>query len=524
MIHHLNWTFLLLGVVCLMTVSNIYTQVLAKSVRPLTRREASWIVSRDNSTGWRDPLYLETTINGVLKPTAKRTIYHPTGLIMQSDATVVTQDTLIVGDQLIDGETGKLYQVVDEPTRHIDSKNAVLAYWTYRLREVPIYSHVGEGIEEYAGSFCIDGGAGAYADSTRTPNSRKMFKAAGRWWVFFINAAATAVVYSTSTDGETWSSPTVARATAADGRIFSVWQSDAADFQYATVVGSYLYYRKGLCNSDGSITWYAAEQLVASPTPPGNVLQDAVSICCDSNGYPWITWSWYYLTTLTGVLKVSKSSTKNGIWTTDTGFPYTFETRNTGVFKPSTVVPLDSGNMCVVWRYNTTLHAMLYSSGSWSSREDIATGLATTGKWRYFSVISIGNDVHVVFLKSGDPYYLRRQLAAGWNTEILLKDTPSGTNGGPCLSRIGSSVVAFWWDSGYCYWVITHDGGNNWQPASAWFTADHYFSDNDLGVDGASLSAPYSLDNGTAVIYIRYTSPYLPPWWQLYFAKGNLTQ
>jgi hypothetical protein len=83
------------------------------------------------------------------------------------------------------------------------------------------------------------------------PFQRKSFFTQGRTWVFW--ADATNIYYSTSTDGSTWSSTTTVRASGY-GYTFSIW-FDGTYIHYASANGgSYIYYRRGLPNADGTIT------------------------------------------------------------------------------------------------------------------------------------------------------------------------------------------------------------------------------------------------------------------------------
>ena len=97
--------------------------------------------------------------------------------------------------------------------------------------------------------------------ATRFSFQRKAFYANGRFWVFYSDG--TNMVYSTSTDGVTWTTPTAIRY-ASYGYYFSVW-FDGTYVHYAVarrIDGEGAFYRRGTPNADGSITWTTVEQTV----------------------------------------------------------------------------------------------------------------------------------------------------------------------------------------------------------------------------------------------------------------------
>jgi len=96
--------------------------------------------------------------------------------------------------------------------------------------------------------------------ATYAPFQRKSFYAAGRFWVFYSDGSN--MVYRTSTDSSSWSSATTVRA-CTYGFKFSIW-FDGTYLHYAYSDVSAIYYRRETPNSDGTITWSAAEQTVST--------------------------------------------------------------------------------------------------------------------------------------------------------------------------------------------------------------------------------------------------------------------
>jgi hypothetical protein len=231
-------------------------------------------------------------------------------------------------------------------------------------------------------------GTSTTAAAASYPFQRKSFYANGRFWVFYSDGSN--MVYRTSSDGITWTSPTTVR-TANIGYKFSVW-FDGTYLHYAYADDSKIYYRRGVPNSDGSITWSAAEQAVS--TTYNTAYYPMVSV--DSNGYVWIGYrdysgSYYYP-------YVIKSGNNDGTWgTTPSGFPYRFSTDSDASWKVS-VVPLTSGKMLAIYAYDgTTVKARRWDGSAWGA--EVATTSAIYLGY-YHSAVAQGDDVHLVFLKS----------------------------------------------------------------------------------------------------------------------------
>jgi hypothetical protein len=224
--------------------------------------------------------------------------------------------------------------------------------------------------------------------ATYASYQRKTFYANGLFWVFYSDG--TNMVYRTSTDGSTWTSPTTVRA-AAYGYMFSVW-FDGTYLHYAYASTSSIYYRRGTPNSDGTITWSAVEQTVSTTYNKA----DYPMLSVDSNGYVWIgyrdyTGTYYYP-------YVVKSGNNDGTWgTTPSGFPYQLSTTSNNYWKVS-VIPLTAGKMLAVYVYSSlTIKARKWDGSAWGS--EVATA-STPYDGRYYSAVAQGDDVHLVFLKN----------------------------------------------------------------------------------------------------------------------------
>jgi hypothetical protein len=305
------------------------------------------------------------------------------------------------------------------------------------------------------------------------PFQRKSFYANGRFWVFYSDG--TNMVYRTSTDGSTWSSGTAVRA-ASSGYTFSIW-FDGTYLHYAYGTYSPIYYRRGLPNSDGTITWSAAEQTVSTTYNSANY--PFVSV--DSNGYVWIGYREYDGTNYYPY--VIKSGNNDGTWgTTPSGFPYKFSTFSSSSWYVS-IIPLTSGKMLAVYVYNSaTVIVKCWSGSAWG------TEVATTSAIYYsrsYSAVAQGDDVHLVFLKSTGYDILYTKYAYSSNsfgTETTLQ-TVAVSSPAPVISinPLTNDLYVFW--AGYptgnhIYYKKYTASSGTWENTVDWIAETETLTDN----------------------------------------------
>ena len=190
---------------------------------------------------------------------------------------------------------------------------------------------------------------------------RKCFYANGRFWVFYSDG--TNLVYCTSLDGMSWTSPTTIRA-CAGGNHFSIWFDDTY-LHYVYCSASSLYYRRGTPDSDGSISWSALEQTVSTEYDTAWY----PSIAVDSSRYVWIGYRDYFSPNYTPW--VIKSGNNDGTWgTTPSGFPYQLSTTSDTYWR-TTIVSLTSLKIYVIYARNAQLPlGQLWNGSSWGSEEN----------------------------------------------------------------------------------------------------------------------------------------------------------
>jgi len=275
--------------------------------------------------------------------------------------------------------------------------------------------------------------------ATFYPFQRKSFYANGRFWVFYGDGAN--MVYRTSIDGLTWSPAIIVRASN-DGRFFSVW-FDGTYLHYAYALASSIYYRRGIPNSDGTITWSAAEQTVS--TTYNKAYSPTVSV--DSNGYVWIGYLDY--DGLTNYYPyVIRSGNNDGTWgTTPSGFPYQLSTTSSNYWHAS-VIPLTSGKMLVVYAYGgSTVYVRSWNGSAWNT-EVATTSTIENSISGSFSVVAQGDDAHLVFLKNSgyDILYTKYTYASNsLEAETTLQaGAPIGTSPLISINSTTNDLYVFW--------------------------------------------------------------------------------
>ena len=118
-----------------------FQKLMAMSSRTLTRRIASFATTpRESTTGWREPVYSDYSICGILVEKAQESLYLHAGIAVRQDAVLRTLDNVEVGDQIRDPVTGKYYAVSAQPEEYTNSGNeGGFAYRDVQLKWLPHY-------------------------------------------------------------------------------------------------------------------------------------------------------------------------------------------------------------------------------------------------------------------------------------------------------------------------------------------------------------------------------------------------
>jgi hypothetical protein len=243
--------------------------------------------------------------------------------------------------------------------------------------------------------------------STNLPFQRKSFHASGLHWIFYSDHAN--MVYKTSTDGITWSSPTAVRE-ALYGYLFSVWfDGTIVHYAYRDVTG--ILYRQGSI-SGATVAWGPEHTVVT-----GNLW--IPNICVDTNGVPWITYRTNNIGTLIDTQPyIAKATTSDG---SSWGTPKQLSTQNQlWWIEP---VPLSQSKVYVLYSYpQGQIYGNLWSGSSWlTTPENVtAVGSATRG-FGSFSSVARGNNVYVVYVHNFTRNIITlNRTTSGWGTETVL--------------------------------------------------------------------------------------------------------
>jgi len=353
-------------------------------------------------------------------------------------------------------------------------------------------------------------------------NTRRTFYAEDMYWAFWIESSSDDNIhYRTSSDGDSWNSEqTFAVYNSADLiEGFSVW----FDGTYCHIAyGDYdsgsenFRYRRGTPESDGSITWSAVWQTASGGSD--TYIRDAM-VVADSSHYPMI--AYYNADIGNDNLKIVKSSTNDGTWSTASGYPLDYSTYNSmGLAVVSggdkmyllsktevdddtiygkyyngstwagtweTVVPSTGGGICpycasvvadddenfyIAWTeghtgpYYTVHLRIRYSGGSFSNIIDLAGGVGDSATW---VTTSYNEDADVVYIFYGRNDYMRAMAIQG--TEVsgeytffghdetrIMTSTPYSNHIG-VLTTEASSLVHGALDFTEYQW---NDNSNNW--------------------------------------------------------------
>jgi hypothetical protein len=276
------------------------------------------------------------------------------------------------------------------------------------------------------------------------PFQRKTFYANTRYWAWYTDG--TNMVYRTSTDGSTWSSTITVRA-CIDALNFAIWFDDAyVHYAYtSTNTAEAILYRRGAPNNDGSITWSAAEQTVVSGL--ANIQYFKPNVSTDSNGHPWIGYAWLDKTSNAEAAYATKSSTKDGTWSTEPGFPYKLANFSFGDKAQTSIIPLSGGKMLAIY----TSAGYKVSSRPWNGIAWGAEAQTLDENDESYSVVPHGDDAHLVFRNGffdglDIVHSVYTYASNSWSTESMVEEIGVPTMESPTLTINPAN------DSLYCFW------------------------------------------------------------------------
>jgi hypothetical protein len=320
----------------------------------------------------------------------------------------------------------------------------------------------------------------------------KTFYAKGYFWLFYTDADEK-TYFRTLKDGFNWSNPTLVRASAA--QFLSVTVDSSGEYvHYAWGQGSYLYYCRGKLNADGTITWDPERQVTDFGVYYPNII-------LDSEGYPWIG----YQNSRDGKPYVTKSSTKDGTWTTADGFPYKLSDIS-GAHVHAVPLMLSGSKVYVYyWNNGTPVYGQLWS-GTWSAEETASTSNVNTAG--ALARVDRNDNVHCVFRKYVYPYYsliyvCRDAATSEWSSEtVIAANLSSDTAFSFCIDLDTRYLYIFRFCVGADTIYLTRYNGETWNTVEAITGEDalneitsftQKYSRKNLVVWTSGAAAPYKL-------------------------------
>jgi len=233
---------------------------------------------------------------------------------------------------------------------------------------------------------------------TNDPKQQKIHYIDGLYWFFFSDGMD--LLYTVSSNGVVWTPPTVIDTpllmiqgfrfdTFFDGTYLHI-----AILSTDIITGfSDIYYRRfipvgGTLQRDppGDPAWYFVE----------TIKSQTISITTDTNGYPWIAYEDFGAS----MVVVTKSSTNDGTWVTDTanGFPYTFPSyENSRV----TVRRLTGGKVLFHWNDEqfdidtANLNVKVWDGTSWLPTKTFS--ITPSRDTPPYNIITRGDDAYIQY-------------------------------------------------------------------------------------------------------------------------------
>jgi hypothetical protein len=252
------------------------------------------------------------------------------------------------------------------------------------------------------------------SDSATAYNSqRKTFYYGGYFWAFYWDGSNW--VYNTSTDGRFWGTPTAFASGIYTRGYFDVKVTPTGEVFYARGyydgTNYYVLFRKGTISGSG-ISWGSEVQMNFGP-----YYYSGLSVDKGSDGRYWIIIHQY------GNNVQAYFSSDGSYWTATIVGTATVSTDTGGTL----VVPMASGKMMAfVKDYNNVLYYNIWDGSDWGTLTSL--GVTLVGGWGWFSAVSNGDTVHLVYLKGDGTIAYRKYDGTSWGSETTLVSSASLTS------------------------------------------------------------------------------------------------
>jgi hypothetical protein len=200
------------------------------------------------------------------------------------------------------------------------------------------------------------------------PYNRTTFYAAGRYWAFYLHNSK--INYTTSTTGAAWEARVEISANVLGASAeWSMWFDGTSVYYAQRDDTRYILFRKGTPESDGTITWAAAEQSIdASPVFFGVA---SCSIAVASDGHAQIA---YWETRGGSIYNMAiRNSNTDGTWATTGGYPVNVFNHSSTNMPPTIIADYDSDDMYmfIVQGSDNYLRGYYFNGAAWSGTADV---------------------------------------------------------------------------------------------------------------------------------------------------------
>lgn len=285
------------------------------------------------------------------------------------------------------------------------------------------------------------------------PNWRSSFYAAGKYWAFYdksYNVYGTNIYYKTSADGVSWSSEyTITTLAGYDVRGYSVClQNGYLHLVYSahkSGVNDLVLYRRGVPESDNSITWSAVEQTAVTLASTSEIIYNPC-VAVDSNGYPFIVYGHQY--SIVDKSSATKSSANDGTWSTAGGYPFELASESNKYHVESATNYPSSNKIYALWGLGNgdtnEFIGRYYNGSSWAGSTET---IGSISYGNYFSAVADDDDnVYIAW-------------EAGSNSSLRIRYSDGTFSSPVSLTGWTSPSVSYNDDNGYVY-IIGIYGSN----------------------------------------------------------------
>ena len=284
---------------------------------------------------------------------------------------------------------------------------------------------------------------------------------AGLWWAFYTNDCDLEPLdqigfwYRTTSDRISWSAPIQITTSARPTEQFNtgIWY-DGTYLYYVACDGfgvssqtTNIWFRRGVPNADGTITWSQPEQTILNPESGGTVFSFVVWVFTDVSGYPWIVYS-----RAGSNNSLKKNANTDGTWSTALTHSIasggSLNTRLGGI-------PMLNGDVVAFWTDPTTEkhEFQLYNGSSWGS---VITGSGADFDGVSFSAVATSNNqVHMTYVNSSSEgvYLIYDAPSNSIASETIMPGIAPTTDITIASDSEASYTDMFWGQGNYIYFM-----------------------------------------------------------------------